>query len=582
MKKISREELIKLLEVARGARSPDILIKDVMLLDLINGGINKTSVAIAGKFIAGIGLEYNDSKPLRVIDGTNKFLTAGFIDSHLHIESSMMHPFEFERLTLPLGTTTAICDPHEITNVLGEKGFEWFLRCSKLTKQNLFVQISSCIPALPGFETNGAEFTLEQMKKYKGDDSTVGLAEMMNFPGVINCMDSVLDKIEEFSDIGIDGHSPVLRGRELNAYLAAGVRNCHETVFLDEAREKLQKGMALLIREGTVAKNLKSLAPVINEFNSMQCMLCTDDRNPFEIFHQGHINYLVKMLINECNVPIHIAYRVASYSAAKHFGMKRVGLVAPGYQADLVLLSDLKTVKIDQVFIKGQLVSELSLKEKTNDLLKKSNPPIENSIKRKPVSSNDFKLELQNAKYNVIEIIPNEILTKKLIVDYSTAGGFNQKDILKIAVVERYGKESKISLGLVKGTNIACGAIASSVAHDSHNIIVIGDNDEAMSVAVNSIIENGGGFSVVNRENNKWNSSVLPLPIAGLLSLDSAESISEKIVHLKSVYKKMNGVLDEPFLQMAFLALPVIPALKLTDRGLMDLESFQLIDLKVK
>ncbi|MGZ3809951.1 MAG: amidohydrolase family protein, partial [Bacteriovorax sp.] len=251
---LNRGELEKVLAVARGDGIADVLIKNVKILDLINGEVVDSAIVLSGKTIAGIGLEYADAKAVNVIDALGLTAVPGFIDGHLHIESSMMNPFEFERMTLPLGTTTAICDPHEITNVMGDKGYSWFLRCSELMHQNLFVQTSSCVPALPGFESNGGEFKLSEMKRYKSHPNVLGLAEMMNFPGVINANESVLDKIEEYSDMNLDGHCPLLRGKALNAYIAAGIQNCHETVSKEEGKEKLQKGMALIIREGSVAK----------------------------------------------------------------------------------------------------------------------------------------------------------------------------------------------------------------------------------------------------------------------------------------------------------------------------------------
>jgi len=578
---LSREEMQHVLAVARGEKSPDILIKNVKILDLVNGDIVESSIAIAGKTIAGIGLDYlteDSPKALREIDAKGATAVPGFIDGHLHIESSMMHPFEFQKLTLPLGTTTAICDPHEITNVMGDKGFSWFLRCSELMNQNLFVQVSSCIPALPGFETNGGQFDIINMKNYVNHPSVLGLAEMMNFPGVINGNDEVLDKLEAFSDLNLDGHCPLLQGKDLNAYIAAGIQNCHETVTPSEGKEKLHKGMSLIIREGSVAKNLKTLAPLVTDFNSCQCLLCTDDRNPYEIFNEGHINYLIKKMINELDVPVHQAYRLSSYSAAKHFGLKRLGLVAPGKQADIVLMNDLEKVEIQDVFMSGKLVSELNLQDELKDKLEQSQPPVENTMKREPLVNGDIRFELSAGTYNVIEIIKDEIITKHLKVKYD-GSEFAEDDICYISVIERYGQGVKPAIGLVKGFGLSNGAIASSVAHDSHNIIVIGKNEEEMIVAANRLIKEGGGFCVVN---DKKVTSCLPLPIAGLLSLEDAKVINEGIIDLKRACKEINIQLAEPFIQMAFVALPVIPTLKITDKGLVDVTKFEFTTLKVE
>ncbi|MEK2690503.1 adenine deaminase [Bdellovibrio sp. GT3] len=573
---IPRTELPTRLAQARGDEKVDILIKNIQILNVITGEIYPSVIAIGGEYIVGVGLEYADAPARRVIDGGGAFITPGFIDGHLHIESSMMSPFEFEAATLPLGTTTAICDPHEITNVMGARGFEWFLRCAEITKQNLFVQMSSCVPALPGFETTGSDFTLDEMKKLKNHPAVLGLAEMMNFPGVINADNSVLDKVEEFSDLNLDGHAPLLQGKALNAYLLAGIQNCHETVTLEEGREKLQKGMGLIIREGSVAKNLKTLAPLVSEFSSPQCLLCTDDRNPFEIAHEGHINFIIKELINTHKVPVHVAYRLATYSAAKHFGLKRLGLVAPGKRADLVLLKDLTQVSIKDVMIAGELVSELKLSDKVSEKLLKSNPPMENTIKRTPIKESDLPFPDTKGTYNVIEIVQNEIITKHLKCSFDGIS-FDQDDVLFMANIERYGQNLPAGLGFVRGTGLKSGALASSVAHDSHNIMVIGTNVADMCVAVNEIIRMGGGFVVADK--GAVQASV-ELPIAGLLSLKSADEIKKGIETLKVAFKRQGVILEEPFIQMAFLALPVIPTLKLTDKGLVDVTQFKFIPLE--
>jgi adenine deaminase len=488
-----------------------------------------------------------------------------------------MQPFEFEAQTLPLGTTTAFCDPHEITNVLGAKGFEWFLRCSEKMHQNLFVQVSSCVPALPGFETNAGTFTKDQMISYKDHSNVIGMAEMMNFPGVINGKKEILDKIECFDDLNLDGHSPLLQGKALNAYRASGIQNCHETVTLDEAKEKLQVGMAVMLREGSVAKNLMNLSPIVHDFNSTQCLLCTDDRNPFEIHEEGHINYMVKRLLQDKSMPLHLAYRLSSYSPAKHFGLKRLGLIAPGYRADLIILKDAHKVDIHSVYAAGKNVADLNLQNLSQEKFNQSLPPIENTMKRTLLTDLDFSYDFSEGLYNVIEIIPNEIVTNHLKVTFKD-NMFTEKDIKKISVIERYGQNLKPSIGLVKGFGFEQGAIASSVAHDSHNIIVVGSNDHDMAVAANALINSGGGFVIVKEGKIL---SLLELPIAGLMSSESADELTVKLKHLKTTQKNLGIKLHEPFLQMAFVALPVIPSLKITDKGLVDVSTFKFIKLKV-
>lgn len=571
---LSRDELKSVLAVARGESCADLLIKNCKILDLVSGGINDSAIIIVGSTIAGIGLEYLDANAKEVIDAKGQFVVPGFIDGHVHIESSMMHPFEFESMTLPLGTTTCICDPHEITNVLGQDGFAWFIRCSELMQQNLFVQVSSCVPALPGVETNGAPFELEDMLPFKNHPHVLGLAEMMNFPGVINADEKVLDKLEAFSGMALDGHCPLLRGKELNAYIAAGISNCHETVTMEEGQEKLEKGMALIIREGSVAKNLKTLAPLVSEYNSSQCFLCTDDRNPFEILNEGHINYMIKRLIKDSAIPVHVAYRLASFSAAKHFGLKRLGLIAPGMRADMVLLSNLDNVAIESVYKSGKLVDAKDLQQNSVRKFKQSQAPTQNTIKRELTTTNDFSLELKIGTYNTIGVIAEEIITEHLKTHYD-GERFDAADVLQISVVERYGHQAAIAHGSVKGIGITGGAIASSVAHDSHNIIVIGDNAVDISLAVNTLIKSGGGFCVTSQGQL---TASLPLNIAGLMSSEPHLNIAAGITTLKTAYANLGGSLKEPFLQMAFLALPVIPCLKITDQGLFNVSTFQKVD----
>lgn len=574
---LSRDELKKVLAVARGDELADILIKNIKILDLINGDVIESAIVISGKTIAGIGIEYSDSSAHHIYDGRGLTAVPGFIDGHLHIESSMINPFEFERMTLPLGTTTAICDPHEITNVMGDKGYSWFLRCSELMHQNLFVQTSSCVPALPGFESNGGEFKLSEMKKYKTHPNVLGLAEMMNFPGVISGDEKVLDKIEEYSDMNLDGHCPLLRGKALNAYIAAGIQNCHETVTKEEGHEKLQKGMALILREGSVAKNLKSLAPLVTEFNSTQCFLCTDDRNPYEILKEGHINYMIKKMISELKIPVHVAYRLSSYSAARHFGLKRLGLIAPGKQADIVFLRNLEKVEIAQVYMAGAPIQSLNLDGEIGSKLKHSHPPLENTIKRELLTEKDFSYNLKSGRYNVIEIVKDEIITKHITAKYDGTK-FDQEDILFMVNIERYGNQLPPALGLVKGMGLKKGAIGASVAHDSHNLMIVGKSISEIVVAANALIESGGGLCVVD---GNTVTALLELPLAGLLSLKTGVEIYEEIKTLKVEYHKLGVELEEPFIQMAFLALPVIPKLKLTDRGLFDVSTFSYIPLEV-
>lgn len=559
---ISLQELKEGIQVASGNKKPDLLIKNVIWLDILNATTKITNIAVHGRLIAGIGSAYTDAH--QVIDAQNLYIVPGFIDAHVHIESSMMTPFEFERKTLSRGTTTAICDPHEITNVLNSIGFEWILRCSEKMHQNLFVQISSCVPAVENFETNGGVFTKDKMLTYKNHPKVLGMAEMMNVPGVINGDEKVLEKIMAFSDTIIDGHAPTLQGQALNAYRFAGIANCHESITIDEAMEKLAYGMGIMLREGSAAKNLSDLISILQEFNAHNCMLCSDDRNPLDIEEEGHIDYMVRKLIKH-KVPIHIAYAIASYSPAKHFGLDRLGLVAPGYQADFLLVSDLESVKIEKVFCKGK---EYKKTEFNHDLaqeqLGKTNPPTFNTINIPNLNVNDLEYNLKEGDYRVIKIIPNQIITEEIITTFKQ-GQFNQKDILPIQVIERYGFNKAPSKGLVQGLGLKAGAIATSVAHDSHNIIVVGEKAADRLHAILTLQKMGGGIVIV-KDNQIL--AHLALPIAGLISIDSAENIAKGLKHLRNTAKTIGCTINEPFLQLSFLALPVIPTLKITDYGL--------------
>lgn len=576
---LDRAELEQMLAVARGDNKADIRIDNVRVLDLVNGGWREGPIVLSGSTIAGIGPEYVDAPAVRVIDAMGATAVPGFIDAHMHVESSMMTPLEFERATLPLGTTSIVCDPHEIVNVLGREGMEWFLRCSEMAHQNQFVQISSCVPALPGTDVNGGDFPLSEMSAYIQHAHVTGLAEVMNVPGVVGANAEVLDKIEAFQGLNLDGHCPLLRGRELNAYVGAGIQNCHETVSYEEGLDKLALGMAVIIREGSVAKNLAALAPLVTEFSSPQCLLCTDDRNPWEIAEEGHIDYLVRTLINAHRIPLHVAYRVASWSAARHFGLRRLGLIAPGYKADIVLLDDPHAVSVKQVLIGGVPLEDLKLEDGFTERLTTSKPPMQNSVHREPLKAADLSVPLQTGStYRAIGIVPNELITNEVKTVWD-GEQFDQPDISYLAVIERYGKQLPPSLGLTQGFGLQRGALAASVSHDSHNLIVIGKNPEDMVLAVNRLISQGGGLSIAV---DGRIAAELALPVAGLMSIESASNIMASIDKLKIICRDLGVTVGEPFIQMAFLALPVIPALKQTSMGLFDANQFRFTSLEVE
>ncbi|ELR66445.1 Adenine deaminase [Photobacterium marinum] len=573
---ISREQLLRILAVQRREKPAALKLTNLSVLDLINGETIPGPIVIDQGHIAAVGAEAESLNAERTLDCHGQTAVPGFIDGHMHVETSTMTPFEFERTTLPLGTTSIVCDPHELTNVIGKEAIEWFLRCSEMMTQNMFVQISSCVPAVADLDINGSDFSLEEMRAFVGHPHVLGLAEVMDYPSVINANPAIHDKLSAFSGLNIDGHCPLVSGLDLSAYVTSGIQNCHETTNFEEGKEKLTKGMAVILREGSVAKNLDALAPLITEYSSPQCLLCTDDRNPHEIAKEGHINYMVKRLIQHHNIPPHLAYRVASWSAAHHFGLRRLGLIAPGYKADINLVQDLHQVDIQRVLIGGQFVDELRLDESVTSKLEASAPPLQPTMQHAPLTAEELAVSLQNGDYHVIEIVRNELLTNHLVCHYD-GQEFDQPGINKLAVVERYGHQLPPVMGLVKGFELNQGAIATSVGHDSHNIVAIGDDEQSIALAVNHLLDIGGGYCVVR--DGKVTAD-LNLALGGIMSLESSENITSQIVALKAAAKAIGITVDEPFVQMSFLALPVIPSLKITVKGLVDVEQFKVIELQ--
>lgn len=558
------------IDAALGKKPADLVIKNVRLLDLNTGALTKTDIAVCGNTVAGTYGKYRGKKE---IDGKNQIAVPGFIDAHLHVESSMLPPYEFERSVLPLGTTAAVCDPHELANVCGVKALAYFLACARGTVMDLYVNLSSCVPATP-LETSGATLDSADLKEFKNSPDCLGLAELMNVPGVLAKDPRVLEKVVQFEGRQIDGHAPLLTGKALNAYLCCGVDNDHETSSLPEAKEKLAKGMRIFIREGGVAKNLRALAPLIKDEFIPFIAFCTDDRTPADVQKEGHINFLIAQAIALGAKP-HTAYKTASFSAAQALGLRKTGLIAPGYKADIVLVSDLKKCRVTRVFKNGKEVNARLFAARPAE------PDLSfalHTFKCGPVSEKDLTVRSRRPDTPVIGVLPGSLVTKRLNVKLPVKDGVKtalpERDILKTAVVGRHTPNNRIGLGFAKGFGLRAGALASSVAHDSHNISVIGVNDADMAAAVNEIIRMQGGQVAV------LNGKVigrLPLPAGGLMSLKPHARLARDIQTLRKAARKLGCRLEEPFLQLAFLQLPVIPHLKLTDLGLVDADRFEII-----
>ncbi|HRX37472.1 MAG TPA: adenine deaminase, partial [Aestuariivirga sp.] len=475
-----------------GKEPADLVLKGGAFFDLVSGNIVASDIAISGDTIVGTFGTYEGR---REIDIAGKVVVPGFIDTHLHVESSLVTPFEFDRCVLRHGVTTAICDPHEIANVLGVAGIRYFLDCAVETVMDLRVQLSSCVPATH-LETSGARLTADDLKPFMSHPKVIGLAEFMNFPGVLFHDPECLDKLALFEGRHIDGHAPLLRGLDLNGYLSAGIRTDHETTTAEEALEKLSKGMHILIREGSVSKDLHALIPIITERNSPFIALCTDDRNPLDIAEEGHLDFMIRTAIAHGAPPL-AAYRAASISAAKAFRLHDRGLVAPGWRADLAILDDLEGCAVSQVISAGRPVADNLFEHR-----KPVAPVGFGSVKSRLVTEDDFFVTGDGKDSHVIGVTPGKIITGHLMMDLPAGNGGVRVDLrqdaIKVAVIERHGKNGNIGRAFVHGFGLKHGAIGSTVGHDSHNICVVGANEADMAVAVNRLIGMGGGFVVVD------------------------------------------------------------------------------------
>lgn len=560
--------LADMIDQAHGRIPADVVLRGGRVLDLVTGEFLEGDVAICGSMIVGTCEAYEGRE---VIDVSGRILVPGFIDTHLHIESSLVTPFEFERCVAPRGITTAICDPHEIANVAGIEGIRYFLEASARMLMDLRVQLSSCVPSTE-METAGARLEAEDLLPFRDHPAVIGLAEFMNYPGVIHKDAGAMAKLEAWRSRHIDGHAPLVSGLDLNAYLSAGIRTEHEATSAREALEKLRKGMRILIREGSVSKDLEALHSLITERNSPYIAFCTDDRNPLDIAEHGHLDHMIRTAIGRGAEPLAV-YRAASLSAAEAFGLKDRGQIAPGRRADIVVLDDLADCRAQMVFCGGMRLTEEAFARR------ETVPPVaRGSVKPPKIDAGSFRTGGNRVETPVIGILPGKIITQHLSADIPPVDGDKRpdasRDLVKIAVIERHGKNGNVATGFVKGFGLKDGAIASTVCHDHHNIAVVGMDYGDMALAANRLKELEGGFVVVRGGEVL---AELALPVAGLMSLEPFEAVKTSLEKLRAAARTLGVTLEEPFLQLAFLALPVIAHLKITDRGMVDVDRFELI-----
>ena len=566
------DRLKRRIQAARGDIAPDLVIRGGRVIDVFNREIVDTDVAVYDGIVVGLG----DYDGTRIIDARNCFISPGFIDGHLHIESSMLMPPELARAVLRHGTTAIVADPHEIANVMGMRGIRLMLDASRDLPVDFFFMAPSCVPATH-LETPGARLSAADILPLRNEKRVLGLAEMMNYPGVLSGAEDVLEKLCRFRGLARDGHAPLLTGRDLNAYVTAGIRSDHECSLLEEAREKMRLGMHIMIREGTLAKNLATLIPLASPESDRHCSLVTDDLHPHDILKKGHMNALIDRAVAEGADPL-TAIRMATTNTARYFGLEERGAVAPGYQADLLVLSSLRPVRVRSVIKSGREVfSEGRLRD---DIGAAPEPAERHPMNIAPYGPDRFVMPQRGDRVRVMGLVAGQILTKRLLLKAPVRDGFvvadGDRDLLRIAVVERHRATGNIGLGLVKGFGFRQGALASSVAHDSHNIICVGDGEADVHTAVKAVENMNGGMTAVK------NGSVLaslPLPVAGLMSDRPLEEVVRGWESLREAARAMGCRLPEPFMALSFLALPVIPELKITDQGLVDVIRFQRVPL---
>lgn len=569
---MEKEKLGRIIKVARGEEEADLLLKNARLVNVLSGEVHEANVAVADTRVVGLG----DYEAKEVLDVHGAYVCPGLIDGHVHVESSMLCIPEFARVVVPRGTTTIIADPHEIANVLGLDGIMYMMESSKDNPLSVYFMLSSCVPA-SHLETAGSRLMSYDLSPLISEKWVVGVAEVMNYPGVLLRDEDVLEKIRIAEGKRVDGHAPHLSGRDLNAYVAVGITSDHESTSFEEAKEKLQRGMRIMIREGSVAKNMEALLPLVTPENARRCMFVTDDDDPADLLDNGHMDRVVRKAIGLGLNPM-LAIQMATINTAEYFGLRDLGAIAPGYRADMLVFDDFESFEIKKVFRGGRLVAENGRMLPMD--IKRPEVPLRGTVNVSWIELEHFRIKARGRRARIIGLTPNQLVTKQLIEEVKTMNGLAvadvERDMLKLAVIERHLASGNIGLGFVKGFGLKRGALASSVAHDSHNIIVVGTNDLDMMTAAVEIVKMQGGL-VAAAEGKVL--ATVPLPIAGLMSERSAEEVIAEMDNLEGVARDLGCTVSTPFMAMSFLALPVIPRLKLTDRGLVDVKRFDFVSL---
>ncbi len=573
-----KEQLKKLIQVANGVIPADVVIKNCKVVNVFSGEIQEGDIALCDGQIAGIG----DYEGNEVIDAEGRYAAPGFIDSHIHIESSYLSPEELGRLLVPHGGTTIMADPHEIANVCGEEGLNYMIEAGKRTVLDIKYELPSCVPATP-FENAGAVLGAAEIEKLISNPNFIGLGEFMNFPGVLAADEDVMGKIVAAKEAGkwIDGHGSGMADKALNAYVSAGILADHECSTVEEMKDRLDRGMYILLRQGSACHNLRPLLKGVTPANSRRCLLCSDDRQPKTILEEGHLDNHLRICVEE-GLDAVSAIRMATLNAAECFGLKDRGAIAPGYRADIVLMDDLTDFHVNRVWVEGKLVAEEG--NYLPSIEKYDISSVKGSVVLKDFSKDKFQMHLKSNKVNVIGILPGGVVTEKctaeITLDENGEFVWNpDEDIVKVAVLERHHGTGNVACGFLKGYGIKEGAVALSIAHDSHNIIVVGVNDDEMEFAVKSLVAQEGGIVLVKKGEVVES---MPMPIAGLMSDMSGEWVDEKLTSIHEKAYEELGICGsvEPVMTLCFMSLIVIPEVKLTDTGLFDVTTFSFIPVE--